>query len=67
MNGLIKQLITSNCPVAQLAEHKNGLGSNPRGFAKKLSQFSQNESMPLPHGARCQYKCSLIINLQGVM
>ena len=32
MNGLIKQLFTPNCPVAQLAEHKD-----EEGFAKVLS------------------------------
>ena len=41
MNGLIKQLFTQNCPVAQLTEYRTerhaGLGSNTKGFSKTLS------------------------------
>ena len=52
MNGLIKHLFTSNRPVAQLtSEGPAGLGSNPRGFQKMMSSFSQN-------GARC---CNTIV------
>ena len=41
MNGLIELFFTSNCPIAQLTEHKTeylkrsaGVGSNARNFTK---------------------------------